>query len=294
MMVRLKTASHFKQDEKLLKQMKSDFLACPAAVKYIKSLKLSEEEIDENIVKINELVSDINYCKNCPGVNNCQKATPRLCTKIIYEDGSVDYQLVPCKEYLKLVHFTKQFIVKDFPDEWLELSSKSLDKTAPRKAVISKYLESIQKNDHDWIWINGEQGTGRTFLAAILSIDIAKNEKGPIAFLDVSSRFKEILSKKDAAFQALIDKYSSVPVLVLDDLGNEYKSDFVRDGILFQILNARSKAHLFTIITSDFNIEDYVTMYMSNAASKPKVEQIKKILIKNCGDEINLGNLSIY
>ena len=149
--------------------------------------------------------------------------------------------------------------------------------------------------DNAWIYISGEAGTGRTFVAANLAIEIAKREKGPVAFIDAPYRFKELQGTKDHdAFNRLIEKYSTVPVLVIDDLGNEYKSDFVRESILFPILSNRAKAHLLTIITSDFDINDFTTMYLTNQASKPKVEQIKRLLKRMCGKEINLGDLSVY
>ena len=294
-MERLVATYHFEEDERLLRQMKEEFLACPAAVKYIRSLHIPEELIDEEIVKIYDFVCDLNTCRKCPGINNCPKATPRLCTKIIYEDGVVSRVLVPCKEYLKLVKFKGQFIVRDFDDDWLTSELKRLDKTNERLEVLAKYKKFRDGESTEWIYIMGEAGTGRSFVAANLAIDIAKNELGPIAFLNAPMRFKELASKKDNnQFNELLKKYEEVPVLVIDDIGNEYKSDYVRENILFPILNARSKAHLFTIFTSDFNINDITTMYLTNQASKPKVEQIKRLLKRCCGKEINLGEMSIY
>lgn len=293
-MERMTANSLFKDNDKVIKQMKANYYACPAAVKFIKSLNIPDEVVEEQIIKINDLVCDINTCRHCPGVEKCEKATPRLVTRIVYEDGMVERQLVPCKEYLKYVNFKRQFIVRDFPDEWLTSALKKIDSTAQRAEVIKKYEEYRKTHTGEWIYIIGEEGTGRTYVAANIALDLAKNEEGPIAFLDAPSRFKELHSKKDNAFNELLERYMTVPVLVLDDLGNEYKSDFIREAILFPILNARSKNHLFTIITSDFSIKDFGLMYQTNAASKPKVDQIVKLIKKNAGDEINLGSLSIY
>ena len=132
-MERLTTNYHFEEDKKLLEEMKNTFLACPAAVKYIHSLKIPEEKIDEEIVKIYDFVTDLNYCKKCPGIDKCAKETPRLVTKIIYEDGVVSREIVPCKEYLKVVKFRGQYIVRDFPDEWLNSELKRIDITKERK-----------------------------------------------------------------------------------------------------------------------------------------------------------------
>lgn len=294
-MERLTAIYHFEEDERLLKEMLEAYYNCPAAVKYINSLKIPQELIEQEIVKIYDLVQDLNYCKKCPGIDKCAKATPRLVTKIIYQDGVVSREIVPCKEYLKVIKFRGQYIVRDFPDEWLNSELKKIDKTKERIEVIEKYNAIFKGESNEWIYIMGEPGTGRSFVAANLTLDIAKKEKGPIAFIDAPYRFKEIASKKDNnAYNELLEKYQNVPVLVIDDLGNEYKSDFVRESILFPILNARAKAHLLTIITSDFNISDIATMYLTNQASKPKCEQIKRLLKRVCGKEINLGDLAVY
>ena len=294
-MLRLKPSSHFEEDKALIEQMIAEYRNCPQAVRYIKSLKIPEDKVEEEIAKIYDFVSDINTCKKCPGINNCPKSAKRLCTRIVYEDGVVSRELVPCKEYIKDIKFRNQFVVRDFDDDWLVSELKSIDKSEGRKEAILKYNNIFANNTGEWLYLMGEAGSGRTFLAANLVLDIAKKGRGPIAFIDVSTRFKEIASKKDpAVFNQLIERYSTVPVLVLDDLGNEYKSDFIRESILFPILNARSRAHLFTIITSDFNINDVTTMYLTNQASKPKVEQIKRLLKRNCGPEISQGDLSIY
>lgn len=286
-MERLTTDIIFEEDQSLLQEMKQNLLSCPSALKYIRSLGIPEDKIDEYIVKINDFVMDTQFCKKCPGLNRCNKSTPRLVTKIVYKNGIVSRELVPCKEYLKAVKFRGEFTIRDFDDSWLESDLKTMDKNKDRREVVEKYLKYTLGESDEWLFICGEPGSGRSFLAATIAIDIAKKEKGPVAFLDVPTRFKELASTKDnELFNQIIDKYIKVPVLVLDDLGNEYKSDFVRESILFPIINGRAKNHLLTIITSDFNINDIATMYLTGPASKPKVEQIKRLLKRVCGKEL--------
>ena len=294
-MERLIQNYHFDEDQKLLQEMKETIYSNPAAMKYLRQNKISDEVIENEIVKIYDFVSDLNFCKKCPGLSACNKQTPRLCTRITYQNGVISRELVPCKKYLEFIKFQSQFKVRDFPDEWLNTEIKKMDKTAERKEAIEKYTKYFKGENSEWLYLMGEEGTGRSFLAANIAIDIAKKDLGPVSFIDVSSRFKELASTKDNdKFNALLESYASVPVLVLDDLGNEYKSDFVRENILFAILNKRAKKHLYTIITSDFNINDIAYMYQTNQASKPKAEQIKRLLKRMCGQEINQGNISVY
>ena len=294
MMERLKANFLFEENKELIAKLKQEYLMCPQAIKYVNSLKIPENVVDEEIVKIYDFVTDLKVCKNCPGLSSCPKDTPALCTRITYKDGVVGRELVPCKKYLEEIKFEKSFIVRDFDVEWLKSDLRKIDRLTGRKEAIEKYNKHYKDEPDTWIYLKGDNGSGRSYLAANLAIDAARKQRGPVAFLDVPSRFKLLASKKDLDFKKMLDLWTSVPVLVLDDLGNEYKSDYVRENILFPILNLRSKNHLFTIFTSDFSIAEIATMYTTNAASKPKADQIKRLLKRMCGEELNQGELAVY
>ena len=90
-----------------------------------------------------------------------------------------------------------------------------------------------------------------------------------------------------------MDKYKNAGLLVFDDFGNEFKSDFVRDNILYPLLSYRVKNKLFTIITSNYSIEDCASMYQTSNASKPKIEQIRQMLKMMCSSEFLIVDPSL-
>jgi len=300
-MEKLKVNMFIEEDKEILEKMKEAYLACPAAVKYVKELGIPDELIDRNITKVYDFVSDINYCKKCPGITKCQKANANLCTKIIYVNGVVDRQLVPCSKFLDRIIFEKQFQTRDFDDTWLDTKITELDKTGPRTQALKKYVKFITEGVNDWIYITGGPNSGRSFLAAAFTTDAARKGKGPINFVNCSTRIHALTNlamAKDSASKALfqkeMDKLINSQILVLDDFGNEYKNDFVRDAILFQILSTRANKKLFTIVTSDFSIEEIVSLYSTSKAGEVRAKQIGRLLVSVCGKEINLGGLSIY
>lgn len=297
-MEKLKVNINIENDDKLLSDMKKAYLACPAAIKYCNDLKIPEEKIDENIVKIFDFVSDINYCKKCPGVKKCAKANPLLCTKIVYDHGEIDRQLVPCKELLKQITFKRQFQVMDFPEEWLDSSLRTLDRNAGRDLALDRYRSFIKDKDNSWIYLSGSKNSGRSYFAAALVVDAARKDRGPICFLNTTSRLREFndlgYGKKKDEFDRKLEQYSNVPILVLDDFGNEFKSDFVRDAILFPILSARAGKRLLTIFTSDFTIDEVETLYSNSKAGAIRAKQISRLIKSMAREEINLGDIAIY
>lgn len=297
-MEKLKVNYSVESDEALLEEMKKAFAACPAAVKYCNELKIPPEKIDENIVKIFDFVSDINYCKKCPGVKKCAKANPLLCIKIVYDHGEIDRQLVPCKELLRQITFKKQFINMDFDEEWLDSNLRSIDRNAGRDLALQRYRDFLKEKDNSWIYMTGSKNSGRSYFAAALVVDAARKDRGPICYLNTSLRLREMndlgYGKKKEEFERKLELYSNVPILVLDDFGNEFKTDFIRDAILFPILSTRASKRLLTIFTSDFSIEDIETLYGTSKAGAIRAKQISKLIASMSKEEINLGEVSIY
>lgn len=287
----------FAPENEIIEKMKDAYLHCPQAIKYLTSIGVDEETALKNITKVNDFVNDCNYCSNCPGMKKCQKNNPLLCVKIVNHNGFLDRQLVPCKEYLKFMTFKKQYIVSDFEQDWFEADLNSLDKTKERAKAIKVLSDYTKGISNEWVYLIGGQGTGRSYLATAMSTYLAKKEQGPICFINASKRFKELNDnnyKDTEKFEKILNIYSTVPVLIIDDFGNEVKNDVVRDGVLFQILNARAAKRLFTIFTSDFSIDEIVDMYSTTKAVTPRANQIGKIIKNFVKEEINLGDISLY
>ncbi len=272
---------------------------CPAAKKYLKELNIPEETIIDNIAKVYDMVMDINYCKNCPGIEKCGKESPRVVTKITYKYGYLDRTLQPCKKMMNRYSLMGSYKMCDFPQEWLDYEISSMDKTNNRGKIVKVLSDYMSDKSDRWIYITGAANSGRSFMAAMLSIELAKREKGPIAFINSTNRFKELqdysYSNKNG-FDKTMEMYSSVPVLIIDDFGNEYKNDFVREGILLQILLKRSAKKLFTIFTSDYTMEEISSLYETSRAKSAEItsKKIYDILKRECKEEFILSELSIY
>ncbi len=298
-MERLKVEQNITISDKYLKEVEDSIFANPVAYKYCRKLGLSDEQIRENASKIFDFSEDVKNCKNCKGLRYCNKDPKYLVTNITYEDGVVDRNILPCKKYLEQINFKKRFAIIDFSEDYFDnyiARDVSNVMSKSKKAVLVKYKNSAAlKKSNEWIFIKGDMSTGKSFFAATLCVDAARNKLyETISCIDVPERFKELTDlafQKSPRFNELLDKIRHSEMLVLDDFGNEFKSDFVRDNILFPILSVRAKNKLFTIVTSNYSIDDICTMYETNKAGKPKIEQIRQLLTLMCKDEINLPSL---
>lgn len=296
-MEKLNRKVYYRPNPEIVEKMKSVYLNCPTAVRYVNSLKIPEEAINKHIDILYDFARDINYCQKCPGIDNCIKENRLLCTKIVYQDGYIERQLTPCSRLLDKMKIKNQFVVMDFEDALLNVSIKDINKTRAKADAMKKFVDYSKMGKFSWIYLTGEQNTGRSYMASVMAVSLAKDGIGPIAYLNTANRFRQLADlnfKNPELFQKTLNQYCSVPVLVLDDFGSEHKNDFERDAILFEIISKRSADRLFTIFTSDFNIDDIEILYSTTKAATLRAKQITKIIKSNVGKEINLGDLPLY
>lgn len=297
-MERLKVTSNITISDKFMREIIDSIFSNPQAIRHCHKLGISDDIIIENAPKIYDLSEDIKRCKNCKGLEYCTKDPKYLVTHITFENGIVDRNINPCKKYLERLSIRKRLVIADFDDEMLEVRIKDIDQFGcdSKQEILDIYNNTaIDKKSNKWIYIKGDISTGKSYFAATLCADAARNASyEKISFIDVPERFKELTDlafQKSPRFNDVIEKIKNSEMLVLDDFGNEFKSDFVRENVLFPILSYRAKNKLFTIITSNYSMEEICTMYQTNIASKPKIEQIKQLLKMLCKKEITLPSL---
>ena len=298
-MERLKFTRELTIDQKIVQEMEESVFSNLVACKYCHDLGMDDSVIRENVAKIFDFSEDQKNCKNCKGLKYCNKDPKYLVTNITYEKGVVDRNIIPCKKYLEQINFKKRFSLIDFSDEFFDThisNDISNLQSKCKKDILKKYTATaITRKSSEWIYIQGDMSTGKSYFAATLCVDAARNKLfDSISFIDVPERFKELSDlsfQKSPKFNDLLDKIKYSEMLVLDDFGNEFKSDFVRESILYPIISFRAKNKLFTIITSNYSIDDIATMYLTSKNSKPKVDQLKQSLLMLCKEEIKLPNL---
>ena len=286
-----------KEEDEIIKEMVDNFNHCPKAVALAKKLRLDNKRIIDEIAYLSEYADNVNYCANCPGIENCAKDNPTFVTEIKIKDGQIIRTYVPCETQLKRYKIQNAFLCSDFPFEVFDQTLRTIDKTDKRNIVIQRYRDFIKNMNNNWIYISGPSKSGKTFFTATLCVDAASRGKGLISFVNCKQRFEDIGTEffrdKEEFERDLLDIASS-KILVLDGLGEEIKTSIARNEILLRILKIRDKNNLFTIITSKTPLANLKSLYATNKTSEKEANQIAKIIAKRCGSDINLGDLIIY
>jgi len=143
---------------------------------------------------------------------------------------------------------------------------KLLEKFTPRiKSIIQEYENIMYDARKSGYFLFGPVGSGKTILAAKILLTTLKNayvDTGlnltwafisvPELFLDIRSSFE---NGQELTEKQLIEKYTQLDLLVLDDLGVEKVSQWVYQ-VLYLIVNNRYENIKPIIITSNYNLPD--------------------------------------
>ncbi len=136
----------------------------------------------------------------------------------------------------------------------LEIEEK-ITKTIPKKYLSLNF--NIKGLENENIFISGKIGTGKTTIAASLAKYYIREGKGvewisyPEFIMKIQSSYYK---QKDETPFDIAEKIAKYPdVLIIDDIGAEKLTDFVRQ-ITYFIINHREQYMLRTIITSNYNL----------------------------------------
>ena len=138
-------------------------------------------------------------------------------------------------------------------------TNKDLEKALSKiKDYALNYVKDYKENkDIKSLLISGNVGTGKTHLVAGIIDYLArllKRRSIKIIFTTAINLIRLIrFSINSRDFEETIESFQYPDLLVIDDIGSEYGSDFAKE-ILFSIIDYRYSEMLPTIITTNLNL----------------------------------------
>lgn len=115
------------------------------------------------------------------------------------------------------------------------------------------YVSMFAENPERGLLLVGGTGSGKTHVAVGILIEVLRQGFTGVYYnvTDLLSDLRSTFdSRNDLQEATILDEVASVDLLVLDDLGAEKASDWVRDR-LYLIVNTRYEAEKATIITTN-------------------------------------------
>ncbi len=221
-----------------------------------------------------------------------------------YDKNMIEYERCNCE---KAIQFWKEFDLEQEEKQRQEKNRKIINNiykdnymkkrlqkynfenfsdTYKEKNVINqliKFTDSCIKSEmKNGLIIYGNIGYEKTYLAACIANKMIEQNK--IALMEKSSsiidRIKASFNKEGLSETQIIELYSNVDMLIIDDFGNENLSKWALEK-LYKIISNRYDNELPIVITTRYNKEQLIEQ-LSTENDTEIAEEIVKVLNEMC------------
>lgn len=201
----------------------------------------------------------------------------------VRKEGNFYYLVEEASEELLIIQEKKKHLKNYILNPYLELYDLSFDSLVVQ-GETEKYLqiyhylkETDFKEMSKGLYIAGNLGVGKTYLMIALANKVTKQNK-TVAFIKLNellSRYKTIELIADKI--VLIEQLKNADLVIFDDIGSEYSTNFVKDEILLPILEHRMNKRMITFFTSNYTLEQLEKIYQEGGKLNDEVNA-KRIL----------------
>jgi len=226
---------------------------------FIQKKSLSQEELNRSISKFNQYITERDKFLRGDTDYIARGYKPVLVMNHGYAD--VAYEETPeliaaekeaaIKKRLNLINLPSSLKNVSFLDVYRD--------DVARLTVLNRMIKFVNDypGNRKGLYLYGDFGVGKSFMVAALAHDLSEKRGVSSTLLHYPSFVIDVKNAiGDGNVKTLVDEIKQAEVLILDDIGAEQSTPWVRDEILQVILQYRMQEDLPTFFTSNFNFED--------------------------------------
>ena len=252
--------------EELATKLKSD----KTIISFLTHNNLSSDFVDKYVGMFADYHEVCQTCNRCQGLSSCPFDVAGEYRTLEFGD-KLSFTIRKCFYLVdrenRLAHL-KRYQFNHLRSEFYEASLFAMNienESADYLKICNNLITWLDKKDKKGIYFYGGFGIGKTYLAACISNELAKRKKS-IAFLNSSEFCNEMrLNWNNSDFlQQTVSVLKNVDVLVIDDIGAEVVTNWIRDELLFPILDGRMGNRMLTLFTSNYNYDELLKHFMYN------------------------------
>ena len=272
-------------------------LADPRVASFIQEHGLSQDEIKRSLPKFNQFLVECRKVKEGDVTYIAKGYEPILTMNEGYAD--VTYKETrQLKEQQEQQAISKRINLLSLPQSYRKITFAdiALDDVARVDTfeTLVDFVANYPSPDQKGLYIYGDMGVGKSFMLAAMAHELSETKKVATTIIHYPSFAIDVRNGiKDNSVKEQIDAVKEAEVLVLDDIGAEQFSSWIRDDVLQVILQYRMIEELPTFFTSNYSFAD-LEAKLSNGRQGDETWQAKRVMerIRFLAKEVHLKGVN--
>ncbi|HGK2192128.1 TPA: primosomal protein DnaI [Streptococcus pneumoniae] len=269
----------------------------PDVAAFVQQESLNQDELNRSISKFNQYITERDKFLRGDTDYIAKGYKPILVMNHGYAD--VSYEETPeliaaekeaaIKKRLNLINFPSSLKNVSFLDVYRD--------DVQRLTVLKRMIEFVNDypNNLKGLYLYGDFGVGKSFMVAALAHDLSEKRGVSSTLLHYPSFVIDVKNAiGDGNVKTLVDEIKLSDVLILDDIGAEQSTAWVRDEILQVILQYRMQENLPTFFTSNFNFEDLEKHFAKGKNGNDETWEARRVMerIRYLAEETRLEGVN--
>lgn len=269
----------------------------PDVATFVQQESLNQDELNRSISKFNQYITERDKFLRGDTDYIAKGYKPILVMNHGYAD--VSYEETPeliaaekeaaIKKRLNLINFPSSLKNVSFLDVYRD--------DVQRLTVLKRMIEFVNDypNNLKGLYLYGDFGVGKSFMVAALAHDLSEKRGVSSTLLHYPSFVIDVKNAiGDGNVKTLVDEIKLSEVLILDDIGAEQSTAWVRDEILQVILQYRMQENLPTFFTSNFNFEDLEKHFAKGKNGNDETWEARRVMerIRYLAEETRLEGVN--
>jgi len=269
----------------------------PDVAAFIQQESLNQDELSRSISKFNQYITERDKFLRGDTDYIAKGYKPILVMNHGYAD--VSYEETP-----ELIAAEKEAAIKNrlklinLPASLRKASLAQVDlDDLGRLPVFEKLLAFVEQYPaiQKGLYLYGDFGVGKSFMVAALAHDLSEKRGVSSTLLHYPSFVIDVKNAiGDGKVKTLVDEIKLSEVLILDDIGAEQSTPWVRDEILQVILQYRMQENLPTFFTSNFNFEELEQHFAKGKNGNDETWEARRVMerIRYLAEETRLEGVN--
>lgn len=284
----------FKRIEKIKKETIKD----PEISAFIAANHVTEQMIDNDLSVLQEYKDSSIMCQDCASYGQCKNFVPGHTPELYIENNHIKIRHLPCpsklaydeeqkmKQFITAIHMPKDVLNAKLADIYLDDKTR-IDIVRRAGLVCRDIAKGV---DTKGMYIHGPFGTGKSFILGAIANEL-KERHIYTTLMYFPEFIRELKSGfNDGTYTEKLNRVKNTPVLMLDDIGAEDLTPWVRDEVLGPILNYRMMNNMPTFFSSNFDFKE-LSHHLSITKQGAEQTKARRIMerIETLSDEYMLS-----